>query len=1033
MNFTDIFIRRPVLASVVSLLILVIGIRSFGSLQVLAYPKTENGIVTVTTSFPGADPDALAGFITTPIEQAVAQANGIDYMTSTSANNTSTITVNLRQNYDTAKAAAEINIKVNSVLNQLPAGALQPTITVKVGQTTDAMYLGFSSKVLGTNQITDYLQRVVQPRLQAVPGVQTAELLGAEYFALRAWLDPKKLAGYGLTAADVATALSANDYISAIGNTKGQMVQVTLVSTTNLHTLEEFKNLVIKQVNGSNIRLSDVATVELGSDSYEANVAFDGRKGVFVGIQVAPSANLLTVANGIKAVFPDIKAQLPQELNGIIVYDSTDYVNSSIREVASTLIEALVIVMLVIFAFLGSPRSVVIPIVAIPLSLVGTFAIMLALGFSINLLTLLALVLAIGLVVDDAIIVVENVNRHLEQGMAPVPAAALAARELGGPIIAMTVVLLAVFLPIGFQGGLTGALFVEFAFTLAGAVTVSAIIALTLSPMMCSKLLKPHQPDAQDWESRLVRSIDSRFGRVRSWYQRRLENTLRYTPVTALFVVLILGSIYYLYGHSKSELAPQEDQGFVLMQPTFAPNASLQQKILNDQAIFDLLTETVHPQHIFQIDSPAQSITGMALQPLGQRKMSSNEIQQMVQQKTGSLAGARIAVFQPPSLPGGAIGLPIQFAIQTTDPPSRLFEVSSAFLDAARKSQKFAFIDSDLKIDQPQSVIHIDREKAAQLGLTMTQIGSALGNLLGGGYVNYFSMDTRSYKVIPQVNRVSRLNVDEVLKYPIATIGGVPIPLSTIATITSETVPESLNHFQQVSAATLSGVTLPFVSLDDGIKELQQIAKKTLPSNYSIDYGGQARQYVQESGGIMVTFALAIIIVFLSLAALFESFRDPFVILISVPMSIAGALIFIALGINDVTINIYTEVGLVTLMGLISKHGILIVEVANAQQELGKSKYEAIVEAAGERLRPILMTTAAMVLGVIPLVFASGAGAASRFAIGLVISTGLAIGTLFTLFVVPGVYMLVGADHAKRRTPDPTAELGAQAPSLGTR
>jgi multidrug efflux pump len=1013
-NFTDIFIRRPVLASVVSLLILVIGIRSFSSLQVLAYPKTENGIVTVTTSFPGADPDALAGFITTPIEQAVAQANGIDYMTSTSANNTSTITVNLRQNYDTSKAAAEINIKVNSVLNQLPAGALQPTITVKVGQTTDAMYLGFSSATLGTNQITDYLQRVVQPRLQAVPGVQTAELLGAEYFALRAWLDPKKLAGYGLSASDVATALSANDYVSAIGNTKGQMVQVTLVSTTNLHTLEEFKNLVIKQVNGSNIRLSDVATVELGADSYEANVAFDGRKGVFIGIQVAPSANLLTVANGIKAVFPDIKAQLPHELNGIIVYDSTDYVNSSIHEVATTLIEALVIVMLVIFAFLGSPRSVLIPVVAIPLSLVGTFAIMLALGFSINLLTLLALVLAIGLVVDDAIIVVENVNRHLEQGMAPIPAAAQAARELAGPIVAMTVVLLAVFLPIGFQGGLTGALFVEFAFTLAGAVTVSAVIALTLSPMMCSKLLKPHQPNAQDWESRLVRAIDTRFGKIRSGYQRLLQSTLRYTPVIAVFVVLILFSIVFLYRSAHSELAPQEDQGFVLMQPTFAPNASLQQKILNDKAVFDLVTSTIHPDHVFQIDSPAQSITGMALQPLGPRKMSSNEIQQLLQQKTGSLAGARIAVFQPPSLPGGAIGLPIQFAIQTTDPPARLFEVSSAFLDKARKSGMFAFIDSDLKIDQPQSVINIDREKAAQLGLTMNQVGSALGSLLGGGYVNYFSMDTRSYKVIPQVNRVSRLNVDDILKYPIATIGGVSIPLSTIATVTSETVPESLNHFQQVTAATMSGVTLPFVSLDDGIKKLQEIAKETLPSNYTIDYGGQARQYVQESGGIMVTFALAIIIVFLSLAALFESFRDPFVILISVPMSIAGALIFIALGVHGVTINIYTEVGLVTLMGLISKHGILIVEVANAQQELGKSKYEAILEAAGERLRPILMTTAAMVLGVIPLVFASGAGAASRFAIGLTISTGLAIGTMFTLFVVPGVYMLVGADHSLR-------------------
>ena len=578
MNFTDIFIRRPVLASVVSLLILVVGIRSFSSLQVLAYPKTENGIVTVTTAFPGADPEALAGFITTPNEAAVAQANGIDYMTSTSANNTSTISVNLRQNYDTAKAAAEINIKVNSVLNQLPAGALQPAITVKIGQTTDAMYLGFSSNVLARNQITDYLQRVVQPRLQAIPGVQTAELIGQQYFSLRAWLDPKKLSGYGLTAADVSSALTANDYVSAVGNTKGQMVQVTLVSTTDLHTLKDFKNLVIKQVNGSPIRLSDVAEVVLGADSYEARVAFDGISGVFIGIQVAPSANLLTVANGVKAIFPDIAAQLPQGLRGEIIYDSTDYVNSSIREVAATLIEALVIVMLVIFAFLGSPRSVLIPVVAIPLSLVGTFAIMLMLGFSVNLLTLLALVLAIGLVVDDAIIVVENVNRHLEEGEPPMRAAAMAARELAGPIIAMTVVLLAVFTPIGFQGGLTGALFVEFAFTLAGAVTVSAIIALTLSPMMASRLLKPREAASTGWEDRLVRWIDARFGRVRDAYRRRLEASLKYTPVTAIFVVIVLGCIVYLYGSSKKELAPQEDQGFVLMQMIAAPNATLAQK-----------------------------------------------------------------------------------------------------------------------------------------------------------------------------------------------------------------------------------------------------------------------------------------------------------------------------------------------------------------------------------------------------------------------------------------------------------------------
>jgi multidrug efflux pump len=1015
MNFTDLFIRRPVLASVVSLVILVVGLRSYASLQVLAYPKTENGIVTISTIYPGADPDAIAGFITTPIEAAVAQANGIDYMTSTSQSGTSTITVNLRQNYDTSKAAAEINIKVNSVLNQLPVGSQQPAISVKVGQTTDAMYMGFSSPTLAPNQITDYLQRVVQPKLQAVEGVQTAELLGAQYFSLRAWLDPQKLAAYGLTASDISAALTSNDFISAVGNTKGQMVQVTLTSTTSLHSLSEFRSLVIKQVNGSNVHLSDVATVSLGADSYEARVAFDGRNGVFIGIQVAPSANLLTVINGVKAAFPEIHAQLPQGLNGLIVYDSTDFVNSSIHEVATTLVEALVIVMLVIFAFLGSPRSVLIPVVAIPLSLIGTFAIMLALGFTINLLTLLALVLAIGLVVDDAIIVVENVNRHLEGGMPSVAAASLAARELAGPIVAMTVVLLAVFVPIGFQGGLTGALFVEFAFTLAAAVTVSAVIALTLSPMMCSRLLKPHRADDKGWETRLVRFIDKRFDALRAWYLARLDRSLRFTPVTAVLVLVMLGSIVFLYRSSQSELAPQEDQGFVLMFATSAPNSTLQQKALYDVATFNVIKETTNPDHIFQIDAPGQSIAGLALPPRDKRKMGANQIQQLLQQKVGGIAGQKIAVFQPPSLPG-AFGLPIQFAIKTTEPASRLNEVSSAFLAEALKSGEFMFFDTDLKYDQPQSVIEIDRDKTAQLGLTMTQVGTALGGLLGGGYVNYFSMDTRSYKVIPQVERVSRLNVEQLLNYPVAMIGGVPVPLSTIAKIRTETVPETLNHFQQLNAATLSGVMAAGVSLDDALKYLKDLAARTLPQGYSIDYGGQARQYVQESGGIMTTFGFAIIIVFLALAALFESFRDPLVILISVPLSIAGALIFIAIGVGGATLNIYTQVGLVTLMGLISKHGILIVEVANKEQETGKSKRAAILAATGARLRPILMTTAAMVLGVVPLVFASGAGAASRFAIGLVISTGLAIGTIFTLFVVPGVYMLIGADHSTRES-----------------
>ncbi len=1013
MTFTDLFIRRPVLASVVSLIILVVGLRSFGGLHVLAYPKTENGVVTISTSFPGADPDAIAGFITTPIETAVAQANGIDYMTSTSQSSTSTITVYLRQNYDTSKAAAEINIKVNSILNQLPTGSLLPTITVKIGQTIDALFMGFSSDTLAANQITDYLTRVVQPRLQAVPGVQTAEILGGRTFSLRAWLDPKKLAAYGLTGSDVSAALAANDFVAAVGNTKGQMIQVTLTSNTNLHSLSEFRNLVVKSVNGANVHLSDVAEVVMGAYSYEARVAVDCKIGEFIGIQIAPTASLLSVIKSVRTAFPEIQAQLPQGLNASIVYDSTDFVNASIHEVAVTLVEALLIVMLVIFAFLGSPRSVLIPVVAIPLSLVGTLAIMLALGFSINLLTLLALVLSIGLVVDDAIIVVENVNRHLEGGMAPLAAAMQAARELGTPIIAMTVVLLAVYIPIGFQGGLTGALFTEFVFTLTGAVTVSAVIALTLSPMMCSRLLKPHRADRNDWEDRVVNFIDVRFDRLRSWYQRRLERSLDFTPVTAVFVVIVLVSIGLLYRSAKSELAPQEDQGFILATSTYPPDATLQLKLLYGAYAYKILRGEPALKHIFQIEAPGQSFIGMLLAPISERP-GANQLQRTLQQKLNAVPGAKIAVFQQASLPGTQ-GLPVQFAIKTTEPALRLNEVSRAFLDTALKSGVFMFFDTDMKYDLPQSVIEIDRDKAAQLGLTMSEVGSSLGSLLGGGYVNYFSMQTRSYKVIPQVQRVSRLNVDQLLNYPIANIGAVPVPLSTIAHIRTETVPETLNHFQQLNSATLSGVAAAGVSQADGLKYLRDLAARTLPSGYTVDYGGQTRQFVQESTGVMGTFGFAIVIAFLTLAALYESFRDPLVILISVPLSIAGALIFIAIGVGGASLNIYTQVGLVTLIGLISKHGILIVEVANEEQLSGKSKRAAIVAAAGIRLRPILMTTAAMVLGVVPLVLARGAGGASRFAIGLVISTGLGIGTLFTLFVVPAVYVLIGATHAEER------------------
>ncbi len=1010
MTFTDIFIRRPVLACVVSLMIVVVGYKSFTALPILEYPKTDNAVVTITTTYYGADPATIAGFITTPLENAISQANGIDYMTSKSVSGTSTITANLILNFDPDKAITEINAKINSVLNQLPSGYQQPVISVAIGQSLDAIIIGFSSDHMAPNQITDYLVRNVQPRLQSVHGVQTAELLGPQYFALRAWLDPQKLAAYGLTAADVTTALAANSVISGLGTTKGQMVQFNLSASTDLHSAQQYRALAIKEVNGGIIRLSDVANVTLGSDDYESSVAYDGKKGVYLGIQTVPSASLLAVISGVKRALPAIQQALPTGLKSAIVYDSTVFVNSSITEVETSLIETILIVTLVVFAFLGSPRSVLIPVITIPLSLVGTFGVMLAFGFSLNLLTLLALVLAIGLVVDDAIIVVESVSRHLEEGMNPRDAAIEAARQLASPIIAMTIVLVAVYIPIGFEGGLTGALFSEFAFTLVGAVTVSAIVSLTLSPMMCSAFLKAPGQGAR-WVTRLVGFVDRTFGALRRGYEGLLRGSLRTLPVTLIFTGLVIGSIYFLYSSADSELAPTEDQGVVILQPTSAPNATLQQKVLFGDQVGRIMRDLPEAAQTFQIDSPSQSIAGVALKPWDKRHRNATTIQRDLQAKVAVVAGQHIVAFQLPALPG-AQGLPIQFVLKSTQPMATLYPEAQKFLSDAVATGMFLFADSDLKIDEPQSVIEIDRDKATLLGLTMSQVSTALGGLLGGSYTNYFSLDARSYKVTAQVQQRSRLTVDQVMNFQIATVNSIPVPVSAIGHARTETVPETVTHFQQVNSATISAVPAAGVSQAAALAALQDLAKRTLPSEVTVDYAGPLRQLVQESSGFIATFALALVIIYLCLAALFESFLDPIVILVSIPMSVAGALVFISLGLGGATLNIYTEVGLVTLMGLISKHGILIVEVANAAQQDGKSKLEAIIYAAGLRLRPILMTTAAMVMGVVPLITAAGAGAASRFNMGLVIASGLSIGTLFTLFVLPAVYLAIAAHHA---------------------
>ena len=1007
MKWTDLFIRRPVLALVVSALILVFGLKSASTLPVNQYPQTQNAIVTITTAYFGADPETIAGFITQPLEAAIAQAQGIDYLSSTSISGISTIIATLQLNYDANKALTQINTQISSVRNQLPPQAQQPVLTVQVGQSTAAMYLGFYSDVIPNNSTTDYLLRVVKPKLDSVAGVQNAEILGGRKFALRAWLDRDRMAGVGVGADDVYNALAANNYLSAVGSTKGEMVAVDLVAGTDLHTLDEFRKLVVKRNGADIVYLDQVATVSLGSDDYNTNVAFSGKQSVFIGIKVAPDANLLDVAERVRAVLPDIQKQLPTGLVGNIVYDSTKFITTSIDEVVATLLEALLIVTVVIFLFLGSFRAVAVPVIAMPLSLIGTFFLMQVLGYSINLLTLLALVLAIGLVVDDAIIVVENVDRHMKEGKSPLEASLIAARELGNPILAMTVVLIAVYIPIGFQGGLTGALFTEFAFTLASAVAVSGVVALTLSPMMCSRIFTEGQETTP-----LVKKIDAIFDRVHHRYQTLLRDLLSTWQVIIVMGVFLLGGVAYLYATAHSELAPIEDQGIVLMQASGPPNATVNQMQTYADQIQKIAAAEPEYLQMFQITSATSSFGGVLMKDWNERSRSASTFQQDMQNKWNSIAGVRVAAFQFPALPG-AQGLPVQVVINTTESYENLNEVSQAVLDKVRKSGMFFFVDSDLKIDKPQNVLEIDREKVAALGMTQRDVGNALSAALGGGFVNYFSVAGRSYRVIPQVKQVDRLNPDQILDYYIRTPSGEMIQARTIASIKQRVVPQSINHFQQLNSATIIGVSTPFVSQEEVLKFIAQSLKEVAPNGYSIDYAGPSRQFMNESGGFLVTMFFAILIVFLVLAAQFESFRDPIVILVSVPLALFGALIFINLGFT--TLNVYTQVGLVTLMGLISKHGILIVEFANELQAAGRSKLDAIVEASSVRLRPILMTTAAMVLGVIPLVIASGAGAAGRQSMGIVIFTGLSIGTLFTLFVVPAMYLFIGADHQAKK------------------
>jgi multidrug efflux pump len=1006
MAFTDIFIKRPVLALVVSLLILLIGFKAATSLPIRQYPKLSNTVITITTVYPGASPDLMQGFITTPIEQAVAAAEGLDYMTSASTQGQSLISVYIKLNNDPNAALTEVLSKVNSVKYLIPKEANDPVIVKSTGSTTAVMYLGFSSDELSGSAISDYLTRAVQPVLSTVDGVASADILGGQTFAMRLWLDPVRMQGRGVSPDDVAAAIRANNFQSAAGQTKGYYIISNVTANTDLQNVEQFKRMVVKAKDGGFVRIEDIAIVELAAQSSDASVAFSGERAIFIGVQSTPQGNPLNIVEGVRKLFPDLERNLPPSLKMKVAYDSTKFITSSIDEVEHTLIEAVGIVIVVIFLFLASFRSVIIPVVTIPLSLVGVCSLMLVMGFSINLLTLLAMVLAIGLVVDDAIVVVENIHRHLEEGKSPVQASLEGAREIVGPVISMTITLAAVYAPIGFIGGLTGALFREFAFTLAGSVIVSGVIALTLSPMMCSVLLKQEEPS---W---FGKKVDKVFGATTRWYGRQLDRSLDYRPITGLFAVVILGLVAFMYVHTSKELAPEEDQGILFAVVKAPKYANLDYSdFYGDKMdkVFSQFPETDLRFIINGTNGPSNGIAGMLLKPWDERTRSSTKLKPLVQAELSKIEGVNAFAFNLPALPGGPGGLPIQMVINSTNGFQSVYEEMLKLKDAARKSGLFIVADSDLDYNQPVVRVKIDRSKANDLGITMASIGGTLSTLLGGNYTNRFNLEGRSYQVIPQVPRAMRISQDSLRNYYVPTSTGQQVPLSTLVTVETATNPNALSHYNQLNSATFQAVPMPGVTVGQAVDFLESAAKQ-LPSGFNHDYLADSRQYVQEGNQLAVAFGFALIIIFLVLAAQFESMRDPLVIMISVPMAISGALIPLFFGVA--TINIYTQVGLLTLVGLISKHGILMVEFANELQlKEGLDKRSAIEMAARVRLRPILMTTAAMVTGLLPLLTAAGAGAASRFSIGLVVVSGMMIGTLFTLFVLPAVYVAIATDH----------------------
>ena len=1026
MAFTDLFIRRPVLAIVVNVVIVIAGVQAIRSLNVRQYPRSENAAVTVTTAYVGANAALVRGFITTPLERVIAAADGIDYIESESKQGLSTIRARLRLNYDANRALAEIASKVDQVRRDLPPEAEVPILNIESADSQFAAgYLSFSSELLKQNEITDYLVRVVQPRLSALEGVQRADILGARTFAMRIWLKPDRMAALGVSPAQVRQALAANNYLAAVGQTKGALVQVNLTANTDLRSAGEFRQLVVREQGGAVVRLGDVADVALGAEDYDTAVNFSGQTAVFIGVWALPNANSLDVMRRVRVEMESLQKEIPSQIKATVAYDATQYIRSAIREVESTLGDTLLIVVVVIFLFLGSLRSVLVPVVAIPVSLVGAVFLMQLFGFTVNLLTLLAVVLSVGLVVDDAIVVVENVERHLRGGKTPVEAALAGARELVGPIVAMTITLAAVYTPIAFQGGLTGSLFREFALTLAGAVTISGVVALTLSPVMSAWLLRPGHEDRG-----LAGLVHRTFERIKATYARHLDYSFGIRGVVYTAWITVAALVVVMFALAPRELAPAEDQGVLFGVVNTPANSTLDQVLPSTRAVNAAAMSLPEARFTFQITFPTGGFWGVGLKPWDERNRTTFRILPELQSKLSVIPGIQTFAVVPPALPGGG-NFPVEVVIASTAESSEILGFARQMQEAAAKSGLFAFPPLiDVKIDQPESEIEIDRDKAAELGLNLQTVGQDLSSAVGGGFVNRFSIAGRSYKVIPQLLRVDRLNPEQLKDVYVTGPSGQLVALGSIARIRDSVAPRSLPRFQQLNAVKLSGVAIR--PLDEALGFLEGEAARILPKGYTLDYTGESRQLRTEGNRFLPAFLLAVILIFLVLAAQFDSFRDPFVILAgSVPLGMFGALVVMFLKMPNpnmhfftdgwtTTLNVYSQVGLVTLVGLVSKNGILIVQFANQLQGQGLPKLDAVRQAAVTRLRPILMTSVATVCGHFPLTLVSGPGAAARNSIGLVLVSGMAVGTAFTLFFVPAIYLLFARDRGGGRAAERT-------------